>query len=348
VPRADRARRIAVMASMAGLFVLALAVFVLPFAFPTPPPIITRFQATLLFSPDGDGRRDLAKINVRVRERGTVTIEIQRDGETVRRILSDRAVEPGRVQEDFDGRDDAGRPLPDGTYAIKLRVRAGRKQFNTTRNIVIDTRAPRPAAFQVESATLAGPGRGECRVAMTSRDAGSVVLETVPAGRAGAAPLRRLGARPVRPGQPLRWRWTGRRDGGALVRPGLYLLRATLADAARNRVVLERTCWVGYLTGRSIPGRPSAGGQVGAVLRRTDGSLVPRTETVILSLRRRTAVPGRSPAGPLGAQFGAAVRGPAGSARVRVPAGIAPSALWLVVRTADGDGVALIDLRGTR
>jgi hypothetical protein len=348
VPRADRARRIAVVASMVALFVLALAVFVLPFAFPTPPPIVTRFNATLLFSPDGDGRRDVAKINVRMHERGSVTIEIQREGETVRRILTDRAVERGWVREDFDGRDDAGRALPDGTYAIKLRARAGRKRFNTTRNIVIDTRAPRPAAMSVESAALGGPGEGECRVTLVSRDPGSVVLETRPASGGGPEPLRRLGARPVRADEPLRWAWAGRRSGGALVRPGLYLVRATLSDAARNRVVLERTCWVWYLIGRPVPARPSPGDLVAASLRSTAGEPLAPSTPVTLSLRRRTAVPGVSVGDALGARFGRAVRGPAGVVRVRVPPGIAPAALWLVVQTVDGDAIALIDLGGAR
>ncbi|MBY0397874.1 MAG: hypothetical protein K2X91_15585, partial [Thermoleophilia bacterium] len=68
-PRGDRARHAVVGAAMVVLFVVALGIFVLPFAFPTPPPIVTRFQATSLFSPNGDGRRDVARVNVRLSER---------------------------------------------------------------------------------------------------------------------------------------------------------------------------------------------------------------------------------------------------------------------------------------
>ncbi len=57
---------------MLALFIVAIGVFVLPFAFPTPPPIVTRFQATQLFSPDGDGRRDVARIDVRCDAHGKV------------------------------------------------------------------------------------------------------------------------------------------------------------------------------------------------------------------------------------------------------------------------------------
>ena len=76
----DRARRTGVIIAMAALFVLALGIFVLPFAFPTPPPIVSRFKATLLFSPDGNGHRDQARVNIRLHEAATLSVEIQRDG----------------------------------------------------------------------------------------------------------------------------------------------------------------------------------------------------------------------------------------------------------------------------
>jgi hypothetical protein len=342
----DRARRAGVVAAMVALFVLALGVFVLPFAFPTPPPIVTRFQATALFSPDGDGRREQATISVRLNEPSAVTIDIQKDGETVRALASLAREPKGWVRAKWDGRDDAGRRVADGTYAIKLRTRAGRKQFNTSRAIVVDTVAPRLAAMSVDSATLAGPGPGECRVSIVARDAGSVVIEALRPGR--SEPLRRLGPRPIRPETPLRWNWDGARAGGGQVPPGLYLIRTVLSDVARNRVVRERTCWVGGLVGEPVPARVAPRGRVGASLQRTDGARVSPSTVVTLALYRRTGVPGESLADPLGAQVGPGARGPVGRARVRVPAGLNPGALWLVARTDDGLGAALIGLTGRR
>jgi hypothetical protein len=113
-------------------------------------------------------------------------------------------------------------------------------------------------------------------------------------------------------------------------------------------VVLERSCWVGYLVGRPVPARPSPRDLVAVSLRTTDGGPLAPSTPVTLSLRRRTAVPGVSVGDPLGARFGRAVRGPAGRARIRVPPGIAPAALWLVARTVDGRAAALIDLGGAR
>ncbi|MGD9570543.1 MAG: FlgD immunoglobulin-like domain containing protein [Thermoleophilia bacterium] len=340
-----RGRRVAVAAAMLVLFVVALGVFLLPFAFPTPPPIVTRFQATQLFSPNSDGRRDVATIGVRLSEPSNVTIEIQQDGEPVITLLDDEARPTGFFTTEWDGLDSAGRRVPDGTYAIKLRARAGAKRFDTTRRVVIDTSAPRPAAMEVVSATLAGPGPGECRVSFASRDAASMTLEAVrPDG--GGDPLRRLGPRPVRADEPVRWNWSGQTAGGELVEPGLYVIRASLFDAARNRVVRERTCWVGYMAGTASPSDPDPRDQVGASLRGTDGATISGATPVSLVLRRRTGVPGQTGGDPLGDQVGPGARGPAGRARVRIPAGVNPDALWLVVTRTDGEGSALVDLRG--
>ncbi len=339
----DRARHAGVIVAMAALFVLALGIFVLPFAFPTPPPIVSRFQATLLFSPDGDGRRDGARVNIRLHEASTLSVEIQRDGERVKLLLPEAPRPPGFSSTEWDGTGDDGRDLPDGTYAIKLRARSGEKQFNTTRNIVIDTTPPEPKSLTVESATLAGAGAGECRVVFTAGDPGSLVLEAL--RPEGTKSLRRLGRRPVRANGVVRWSWDGHATGGRAVRPGLYVLRASFSDAARNVSVRERTCWVGYLAGRAIPAEPAPRQTVGVALRTTGGDPLPASAPVTLTLRRRAGVPGVSPRDPLGPQVGVGARGPLGQVRVRIPAGINPAALWLVAQaTGDPAGTALIRL----
>jgi flagellar hook assembly protein FlgD len=263
----DRARRGVVAAAMLALFVIALGIFLLPFAFPTPPPIVTRFQATQLFSPNGDGRRDVARVNVRLHEPSRVTIEIQKDGEPIVTLVDDERRPKGFRSTEWFGRDRFGRLLPDGTYAIKLAARAGEKQFNKPRNIVIDTTAPRIGELSVTSATLAGAGRGECRVALTAADPGSVVLQARPAG--GGDPVRRLGARPVRGDATIRWQWNGTDAGGRDVPPGLYVIDATLSDAARNRDEQVATCWVGRMAGTAVPSNPRPRDRVRVRLRGT-------------------------------------------------------------------------------
>jgi hypothetical protein len=146
----------------------------------------------------------------------------------------------------------------------------------------------------------------------------------------------------------VRWRWDGRRADGGTVPPGLYDIRASLFDSARNRVVRERSCWVGYLAGTPVPAVVAPRERVGAALRRTRGERLAPADLVTLALYRRTGTPGASLGDPLGAQVGGGARGPAGRARVRVPPGINPSALWLLARTDDGLAAALVPLQGSR
>jgi flagellar hook assembly protein FlgD len=339
----DRARRTGVIVAMAALFVLALGIFVLPFAFPTPPPIVSRFQATLLFSPDGNGHRDQARVNIRLHEAATLSVEIQRDGVRVKQLIPEAPRSRGFSSTAWNGTGDDGRTLPDGTYAIKLRARSGEKQFNTTRNIVIDTTVPESRSMTVESATLAGAGPGECRVVFTAADPASLVLEALRPD--GTKSLRRLGRRPVRAKGVVRWAWDGRAAGGRAVPPGLYVVRASYSDAARNTSVRERTCWVGYLAGRAIPAHPAPRQTVGVALRTTGGDALPPSTPVTLTLRRRTGVPGVTATDPLGPQVGVGARGPLGRVQVRIPAGINPDVLWLVAKAAGRrPGIALIPL----
>lgn len=343
----DRARRAGVAVAMLVLFAIALGVFVLPFAFPTPSPIVTRFQATRLFSPNGDGQRDVARIGIRLSQPGDVTLLIRKDGEDVATLLDGIRKPRGFFTTSWDGRDAQGFPVPDGTYAITLRARSGAKQFNTSRKVVVDTTAPRPEAFTVTSATLAAAGAGQCRVAFTPGDDGTLTFEARPFE--GGAVVRTLGPRPASGGDEVTWAWTG--IGGAAARPvapGLYVIRATLRDAARNSSTRERTCWVGYIAGTARPARPAAGDEVGVTLRRTDGTPLPGSTRIALVLQRRTGVPGETFGDPLGAQVGPGASGPAGRVTVTIPRTVNPAALWLVARRLDGSGIALVDLRGTR
>ncbi len=132
------------------------------------------------------------------------------------------------------------------------------------------------------------------------------------------------------------------------VAPGLYVIRASLRDAARNALTRERTCWVGYIAGTPRPARPATGGTVGVTLRRTDGTALPGSTRIALVLRRRTGVPGETFGDPLGVQVGPGAAGPAGRITVTVPRGVNPAGALARGPAAGRSGVALIDLRGTR
>lgn len=337
-------RRTRTAVAAAGTLVLtlvALAIFVLPFAFPTPPPIITRFHATQFFSPDGDGRRDVARISVRVRDPSSVVVEVRHEDELVRTLVDRERVAPGWLRVSWDGRDAEGRVVPDGAYALKLRARSGRKQFNTTRRIVVRVAEPTIRRMDVVSLALEPPaeraGRGECRLQVVPGNDGTLAIEIRRRGEADA--LRRVGPRPAIAGTPVTWTWDGRAEGSP-VEPGIHLVTAVLTDTPGNRTQRSATCWAGHLAGTVVT-EGAEGRRLGADLAALPDRPLPPDTPVTLRLHRRLGTPGRDEGPVLGRPVGAEVRGRAGGARVPLPRGADPSVLWLVAETADG--AALID-----
>lgn len=331
-----RARAGAIGGGMMALAVLGLAIFVLPFAYTTPPPLITQYRATTLFSPNADGRRDVAVISVRLNEPALLTVEAHDgEGKTVAVLVDNQSRPKGSTAARWDGRDSAGAVLPDGTYALNARAEAGRKRRNVSRRIVIDTQPPRPAEMSVASAALAGSGEGQCRLSLTAADEGSVEVAAL-AGATSDAGIITLGPRPIAADGKLTWTWDGRDPAGTPVAPGLYVIRGVLRDAAGNRIERLRSCWVGHITGEAVPAGAPPGARVGVVLTGPGGATLPDRTPVQLTLYRRAATPGESLGAPLGERVGGQARGPVSRATVRLPERIRPDALWLVASTRTG------------
>jgi len=336
----SQAKRRLLGAALLALFVLGLGVFLAPFAFPTPPPIVTGFQSTRQFSPNGDRTRDIARIAVKLNAASFVDVEIRdtADRRWQGLIAEDRP--KGIVRLAWDGTDDQGRPAPDGPYVVRLRARAGRKQWNASRKIVLDRTAPSIGSLAVESAALAGPGEGECRVAVTAVDRGSLTIEVVAPEHRGVA-VARFGPKTVTAGQTALWNWDGKRADGSPAEPGLYIVHAVLADVPGNRSEQSTTCWAGHLLGATVPPRPALGAKVGVRLRDLAGNPIPPATRVQLEIVRRTGAGGSAPR--LGAPVGSRVAGAAGSVRIQLPRRIPPARLWIVATTRGGR--ALIPLR---
>jgi FlgD Ig-like domain len=329
---------------MVALAVSGLAIFVLPFAYTTPPPVVTQFRATSLFSPNGDGQRDEAVVSIRMHQAGRLTLEVHNgDGDTVAVLADDEARPRGSRPTKWDGRDAAGLRVPDGVYALNMRSSSGKKKYNRSRRIVIDTEPPRPSEMTVQSAALAGPGNGQCRLSLKAADAGSVEVSAIAAP--GAPSLVSLGPRPIKAGATLKWTWNGRGRDGKPVVPGLYVIRGVLRDAAENRLERLRTCWVGHITGEAVPANAAPGERVGVVLLDAAGKALPPSTPVRLALYRRAATPGESLASPLGPRVGGQARGPVGRATVRLPERIRPGALWLVANTSTGRALVPLGAR---
>lgn len=336
---AARARTRSALA-LAGLvlFAGAAGIFLVPFAFPTPPPIITAFRGTQLFSPSPSGTQQ-ATIAIRVRERSALTLEIRDDDGAVRTLLDEEVIPPGWANQLWDGRRDDGTVVPDGEYRVRLRARStanSGRVFNTSRRLRVDTTPPRFTGFGVRSASY-GSGPARCRARVVAPEGVRATFEARRNGRVIAegpsGPLDSEGR--------ARWDWDGRNRAGDPVAPGIVEIRARVVDPAGNRGRRAATCWVGHLTGRVAGGRPAPESRIAVQLRRPDGDAVPGDAEVALALYRREGVPGRTVGGVLGRRVAGRARGPLATTRLRLPRRPVPGRLWLVART--DEGLALID-----
>ena len=236
MPQQAAGRRGWIAGGVIALVIVAFGVFVLPFAFTTPPPIITRFVATRVFSPgSADGRAD-ARVAIRLSQPSKVAIIIKdADGAVVATLADGGVVSAKTFSVPWNGTDSTGARVPDGTYTLNLDAHAGQKKFSKSRKIVVDSTAPSVPGLTVVStpaaciATVTGPGEAT-RVQMTDLTTGA---------HSGWQDLPAKGT--------FTWTWNRSRANG---RPatGATAIRATISDAAGNRASTARRCAAGIVT----------------------------------------------------------------------------------------------------
>jgi len=192
------------------------------------PRVVTLGRVMQHFSPNGDGRRDVNDISVRVTRDDQVTLSvIDDDGDEVRRLLTTvpaKAYRPVRTR--WDGRGEAGARVPDGRYRLRVRLRRDGRSVDLPRTIRLDTTPPRPVVRSVEPPVLGPePGPITIRVRGTNRRRGTRfrVLRT---DGARTVEVARFGRR-----EGWRARWDGWPAG---TEPGTYLVVAEVMDRAGN------------------------------------------------------------------------------------------------------------------
>jgi hypothetical protein len=213
-----------------ALVIVAFGVFVLPFAFTTPPPIITRFVATRVFSPGSvDGRAE-ARVAIRLSQPSNVIITIKDPSGTVVKTLADDVlISTKTFSVPWDGTNDAGARLPDGAYTLDLDAHAGQKKFSKSRKIVIDTTAPDAPGLTVAAtrttcmSTVTGPGE-------------ATRLQVTAVGTGAASDPRDLPAKGT-----FTWTWNRDRANGVPAL-GPTIIAATVSDVAGNRATTRRIC----------------------------------------------------------------------------------------------------------
>ncbi|MBD0280734.1 MAG: hypothetical protein ICV69_00855 [Thermoleophilaceae bacterium] len=109
-------------------------------------PLVLRFATKpSQFSPNGDEFRDSSVVGFDLSEPAEVTFSItDSEGGEVRRIVDERRL-AGDTKHRFlwDGRDDEGRVVPDGTYRMRVVRRDENRVINSVKTITVDTEPPR-------------------------------------------------------------------------------------------------------------------------------------------------------------------------------------------------------------
>ncbi len=131
-----------------GVLVLAtIAAFFVTQQLKSEFPLVLRFAAQpIALSPNGDGFKDRTRIGFDLSEPATVSfIVVDQDGNEVRTIVDDRRL-AGDTKHRFgwNGRDDDGNDVPDGTYRMRVIRRDEGRVIDSYKELRVDTVPPRP------------------------------------------------------------------------------------------------------------------------------------------------------------------------------------------------------------
>jgi hypothetical protein len=185
-----------------------------------------------VFSPNGDGTKEVNRFEVELRERSDISVDVvDSSGEAVRRLAEDATVGPDRpLQLEWDGRTDGGRRVPDGRYRVRVTLQREGRSVVVPRTTLVDTRPPRPRVKRVDPGPIVAPGTSSIRI-----EVGSVSNRLWKRGivyRIDDGPARRV-ARITRVRDTRTLVWDGRVDGEPAPL-GTYLVQVRARDRAGN------------------------------------------------------------------------------------------------------------------
>jgi hypothetical protein len=187
-----------------------------------PDPIATP-KIDRTFSPICRCDQQTARIAFRLKEPDTLTLTIADPaGNDVRTLLRDAKFQPGAHQFGWDGRDDAGKVVPEGRYEARVRLEKLGRVITFPGGIRVDKTRPRIRATHVSRRVISpdADGRGDAITIRYQATEPSHVLLLVNGKRRAFTRLRGQGA----------IRWAPKR-----FRAGLQRLQLAAVDAAGNR-----------------------------------------------------------------------------------------------------------------
>ena len=143
-----------------GVLVLAtLGAFVVTQKLKSSPPLVVRPHIFSVFSPTPDARVTRARISFWIVNGDDVSVSIvDGEGRIVRRLVDGHFLpERKRLVLFWNGRDDDGAVVPDGSYRVRVALIHQGRTIDLAQPIRVDTRPPRPRVTDVSPHAGDGP-----------------------------------------------------------------------------------------------------------------------------------------------------------------------------------------------
>jgi hypothetical protein len=185
------------------------------------PLALPRVDAT--FSPVCRCDQQTARIAFRLRRSDMLTLTIaDENGRVVRTLLNEAQFHPGNHQFGWDGRDETGKIVPEGSYRPRVELQKLGRVIEFSKQIAVDTTPPAVRVLNVSRRIVSPDGdrRGDAIRIRYRLSEPSHALLLVNGRRVWRTALRAEGVIPWRPGR---------------LRPGLERLQVVALDAAGNR-----------------------------------------------------------------------------------------------------------------
>lgn len=125
------------------------------------PSPIRSTRVTKVFSPTCDCPTRVADIQFRLRKADRVRVQIvDADGEVVRTLVPGTRLRRGTVHYTWDGRDEAGRLVPQGVYEPRVHLPREHRTIQLPNQIRVDTTAPRITVLSIKPLVFSPDGDG--------------------------------------------------------------------------------------------------------------------------------------------------------------------------------------------
>jgi hypothetical protein len=232
-PPRSRRRELALTLVTLALIVGASADFLLAQTLKLEPSPLDRPRVEAVFSPMcGCETKATATLAFSVREPFRVDAQmIDADDRAVRSLARAQAWGVGRRTLQWDGRDDAGRLVPDGPYRLRVRLLEGeRREIVVPTPVTVDSVPPTAELLAIEPRTLVPSPRGrpdrpavKVRYRADEPARPTLLVDGHSATRRGPRPSGR---------STIEW---GGRARGDVLPPGTYAVAVQLRDRAGNR-----------------------------------------------------------------------------------------------------------------